>query len=609
MKLRLKIFALLTVSYLLIFVVLEFASYSFLLKGMENLETEDVIKNTTMSLQAFSHKIKEIDEAASRFSSYSDIYLYTRSSKVISEEYVLSIFTDAVLSEADINFVFLFDSDGEVVFDKGFNLVGNTKMVVPMELINFFEMNSILVTHSEPQSKLTGILNTPSGLMLISSRAISAGRDLIVGSVVLCRNVDSHLENDLMNEALLNFDLIPISGAEAFAEYREVINKIKMDTPVYVSKLDQDTVSGFTVMNDLYGKQVILIRADSPRLIYQQGIQMVSYFVLSFALIGISIGMLVILALNRLVIMPLSKLSHEVSDINPSTISDTSVEIAGNDEISGLSKDIDKMLGIIRTYQDKMKETERMASIGATATMVGHDLRNPLQVVFILTDLIRNKINRFREKSTEPELEELERLNTRIKDQAVYMNKVVSDLQGLTKGVSLEVEDVDIVEMIYDIMDVVQIPPNIQYNLVFDEEFPEIYADDAKLRRVFTNLIANAVQAMTNGGELVIKGHKEGDVVSVSVVDTGCGIPEEIKERIFNPLFTTKAKGTGLGLTVCKHITEAHGGEILLKSTPGVGTCFTIILPIKNRDMGLNQGQNASLEYAIPQEFILPNNI
>ena len=91
------------------------------------------------------------------------------------------------------------------------------------------------------------------------------------------------------------------------------------------------------------------------------------------------------------------------------------------------------------------------------------------------------------------------------------MNKIVSDLQGLTKGLSLEIQDVDIVALIEEVLETVIIPQNVNLKTFFEDDFPEIYGDRAKLQRVFTNLVTNAVQAMSDGGELVVKGHFDSD--------------------------------------------------------------------------------------------------
>ena len=187
------------------------------------------------------------------------------------------------------------------------------------------------------------------------------------------------------------------------------------------------------------------------------------------------------------------------------------------------------------------------------------------------------------------------------------MNKIVSDLQGLTKGLSLEIEDVYLVDIIEDSLESVQIPENIFIKVYFDDDFPEIFADRAKLQRVFTNLITNAVQAMPRGGELVVRGHTDGENVYVSVIDTGYGITEANLNKIFDPLFTTKAKGTGLGLTVCKRVVEGHGGEITVKSHPAVGTRFTIMLPIRNDPKSLDDKLEVGFDYTSLGEPIIPS--
>ncbi|MBD3172519.1 GHKL domain-containing protein [Candidatus Bathyarchaeota archaeon] len=100
------------------------------------------------------------------------------------------------------------------------------------------------------------------------------------------------------------------------------------------------------------------------------------------------------------------------------------------------------------------------------------------------------------------------------------------------------------------------------------------------------NLLTNAVQAMPEGGELTVSGSKEGNSSIITISDKGVGISEENMGKLFTPLFTTKAKGTGLGLAVCNRIVDAHNGNIFVESDEGVGTTFKIILPRKNEKTG-----------------------
>ena len=109
----------------------------------------------------------------------------------------------------------------------------------------------------------------------------------------------------------------------------------------------------------------------------------------------------------------------------------------------------------------------------------------------------------------------------------------------------------------------------------------KIILDRTLFRRVLTNLIVNAVQAMPQGGKLTITASKEGESLTVTVQDTGVGIAQETLARIFSPFFTTKAKGQGLGLAVCRRLVEAQDGTITVKSELGKGSAFTFTIPTK----------------------------
>jgi signal transduction histidine kinase len=220
-----------------------------------------------------------------------------------------------------------------------------------------------------------------------------------------------------------------------------------------------------------------------------------------------------------------------------------------------------------------------MATIGETAAMVGHDLRNPLQVVYLLSSRLRKRIEVIRERIDEADVKELEFIEDKLKSQTAYMDKIVSDLQDFSKNVKINPEDTDLEQIAVNAIASIQIPDNIDVSVNFDTSLHSMHVDGGLLRRVFTNLITNAVQAMPDGGFLIVDGSKANSHAKIVVSDTGVGITEENMKKIFTPLFTTKAKGTGLGLAVCKKIVEAHGGEMSVSSKMGVGSSFTFMIP------------------------------
>ncbi len=232
---------------------------------------------------------------------------------------------------------------------------------------------------------------------------------------------------------------------------------------------------------------------------------------------------------------------------------------------------------IIDERTNQLKNSERLAAIGQTAGMVGHDLRNPLQSVTGELYLAKFEVQSLPEGEAKRNLEESIHV---IEEQAVYMDKIVSDLQAFVQPVKIDKKPIRLKELVGSVSSSVTMPANIIMQIQIPDDFPEVQADVQLLKRILINLVTNAVQAMPDGGKLNLKSQvtSVGQVL-VSVEDTGVGIPEEIKSQIFTPLFTTKPRGQGFGLAVCKRAIEAHGGSISFESQEGKGAKFTIKFP------------------------------
>jgi two-component system sensor kinase FixL len=246
-----------------------------------------------------------------------------------------------------------------------------------------------------------------------------------------------------------------------------------------------------------------------------------------------------------------------------------------------LQKDLENYEGVLsklveeRTKQ--LKDTERLVAIGQTAGMVGHDLRNPLQTLVGELYLAKTEVDGLGDGEAKSNLKESIRL---IEEQVAYMDKIVSDLQAFVQPVKIDKKPVDLKELITNVLATVPIPNNISVKTECQDVFPAVKADPQLLKRVLINLVTNAVQAMPNGGNLNLTLQVNSpDQVSVSVKDTGVGIADKIKGQIFAPLFTTKPRGQGFGLAVCKRVIEAHGGTISFESTEGNGATFTMEFP------------------------------
>ncbi|MCL6579023.1 MAG: PAS domain S-box protein [Candidatus Bathyarchaeota archaeon] len=228
----------------------------------------------------------------------------------------------------------------------------------------------------------------------------------------------------------------------------------------------------------------------------------------------------------------------------------------------------------LKKAQEKLIKSERLAAIGEVAAMVGHDLRNPLTGIKGATYYLKTKLY---SKMGEKTKEMLELIEADIE----YANKIITDLLEYSREVHLELTETNPKTIITETLHLIKVPENIQIINRTRRE-PKIRIDIEKMTRVFHNLVINAIDAMPNGGKLTITSRKTKDAVKFIFKDTGIGMTRETMEKIFTPFFTTKAKGMGLGLPICKHIVEAHGGKITVDSAVSEGATFTLTLPIKS---------------------------
>jgi len=230
-----------------------------------------------------------------------------------------------------------------------------------------------------------------------------------------------------------------------------------------------------------------------------------------------------------------------------------------------------------KKMEKHLQETERLAAIGATAGMVGHDLRNPLQTIIGQVFLAKNEILTLPEGEQKSLLEEAVHV---IAEQIGYMDKIVSDLQTFVRPVIVRKKTLALKQLVSAVMSQVTMPKKVQVLMNVPENL-DIDADPELMRRVLINLVTNAEQAMPTGGKLTITAeHSQNRHVLLTVEDTGVGMSDKIKDRVFQPLFTTKSKGQGFGLAVCRRVIEAQGGTITFESQEGQGTKFIISLAV-----------------------------
>lgn len=235
---------------------------------------------------------------------------------------------------------------------------------------------------------------------------------------------------------------------------------------------------------------------------------------------------------------------------------------------------------LVEERTKQLKDAERLATIGATAGMVGHDIRNPLQA--ITGDLYLAKTELATLPENEQKVNALENLDE-IEKNIDYINKIVADLQDYARPLNPRVQETNIKSVFTEVLAKNGVPKNVKVDVKVEDKAEKIMADPDYLKRIAANLTLNAVQAMPNGGKLTIRVYadKKTNDILITVRDTGVGVPEDIKPKLFTPMMTTKSKGQGFGLAVVKRMTEGLGGTVNFESVEGKGTTFIVRLPPK----------------------------
>ncbi len=251
-------------------------------------------------------------------------------------------------------------------------------------------------------------------------------------------------------------------------------------------------------------------------------------------------------------------------------------------ELQHYSKDLENIVAErTRELQDAQKKNlrqERLAVLGELAGSVGHELRNPLSV-------ITNAVYFLKETLLDVDVKTIDYLKM-IDGEAQNASRIIADLLDFARVKSVERSPVVMSDLVAGVLDKHPAPHNVTVKTDLAESLPFVFVDSRQIKQVIINLVTNAYQAMPDGGQIIIKecelmegGTKENHI-AICIQDTGKGIASENINKIFEPLYTTKTGGIGLGLTISKKLIEANDGKIEVESRMGGGTVFRLMLPI-----------------------------
>ncbi len=337
-------------------------------------------------------------------------------------------------------------------------------------------------------------------------------------------------------------------------------------------------------------------------------------FTLGLIIIGFIIAIASSLTITKIITKPIVELKHAVAKVGSGEL-DTKMNIKSDDEIGDLAigfSQMTKNLAIsmekekkfaaaaataaaerekttelekaymdlkrqsieLKDAQDKLVRSEKLAVLGKLGGAVGHELRNPLGAIRNSVYFIRLKLGQaLKDKKIKEHLDILD-------EEVNISDRIITDILTFGRVKEPQLTKVNIDGVIEGSLARVKVPENIKVSKDLKKSLPQVPADGEQLKQVFSNIILNAIQAMPKGGMLTITGTTKDKFLELDISDTGEGISKENLNKIFEPLFSTKIHGTGLGLPVCQSNIEGHRGTINAEGEVGKGTKFTVKLPL-----------------------------
>jgi signal transduction histidine kinase len=310
-----------------------------------------------------------------------------------------------------------------------------------------------------------------------------------------------------------------------------------------------------------------------------------------------ALGILLSLYLSWSLIRPLHGLTEAAQKVAAGDLA-VQVSPAGGGEIATLARSFNEMVERLREHralEERLHFAERTTALGRLASAVAHEIRNPLNFINLSIDHVRERLG-----PEEPrQREDFDRILSNMKAEISRLNRLVGDFLSFGKPMRLHPRLVSVEEVLRDVASLVEHKAKdqgIALEIAADEGLPRIVADPELLKTCFLNLMINGVDAMPEGGVLglsVRRAAEPAEMLVVTVRDSGQGMSPEDIQSAFEPYFSTKDTGFGLGLALTRKIVADHGGTIALESAPGLGTTARITLPLVAERAGTTSSQEA----------------
>ncbi len=559
----------LTFSVALNFGVLQ----SLVFPSFVSLEEEAAEQNLNRVTHALKGEFRTMAAFAADWGYWDETYEYAGGANKSYEQDNLSF---SSLSAINVNFMYFFNSAGELLWYGLFDLETGDPLPAEGFLLNNISPLHYILHHPQTPNLHTGFAITTLGPVYLVSTPIltNDSQGPSRGSIVIGRLLNDKELARLREQTHVDFHAWPLDGGAPALHEQDAVAILKAGDEVIVRELDESTLSGYALLRDPSGAAALLLRADTPKKISAIGRETISYALLFMIMVGLVDMIAMWLLLRGVVIGPLSDLTEQVLAIARTKDRSRRMATARRDEIGVLATQFDHML-------DQLLETEGFAVLGQITATVSHELRNPLgsmrNSVFAIAESTRGK-----GLNVERALERVDRNIQRCDD-------IIGDLLDFARQREPDKAISVVDDWLSRALDKQKLPEGISLTRALSATGAEAFVDEEQLDCVIEKLVENSCHAIADaleseegepGSEIRVDSQVAGDRLEIAVSDNGPGIPAEVLPKVFEPLFSTRGFGVGVGLPTAKRIMEQHGGGIEITSEPGRGTRALLWLPL-----------------------------
>ena len=586
-------------------------SSTLLLGSSRQAEEQDTRQITQGALSVLTQNLDQFNDRFSDWSDWDDAYQFVQDGNA---EFIRSNLIDTQLATLRVNAIAYVNPSGKIVFGTGFDLQNGKKTPIPAALLKRLKVGDRLLQHPSLDSNFAGIIATPEGALMISSRPVitSERKGPIRGALVVGRYLNADELKRLAKLVQMPLTIRVLTDRkipQGFGANAPDLDK----ADIAIQAIDEKTITGSALLRDFDGDPALILQVSSPREIYNQGKQAIRFLSLLVMMVGLVFGVVTLLLLEKLVLARLTQLNQEVSQVGESSDLSLRVSAQGNDELANLGFTINTMLTALEQYEIELqqstyelknaKEAAEAANWakGQFLANMSHELRTPMNAIIGYSEMLQEDAIDSQQPNFVPDLQ-------KISDAGKQLLALINDILDFSKleagRVDLYLESFDLLSLVQEVVSTLK--PLVQKTgntliVECDDQIGGLYADLAKTRQNLYNLLSNAIK-FTDRGTITLTVEKQewhsgslSPVTLFKVSDTGIGMTQDQIDRLFQAFVqadastTRKYGGTGLGLAIAQKFCQMMGGTITVESELGQGTTFTMQIPVQVIDQTIPQ--------------------